>query len=58
MEKNSVRFQNIYFFTVYGDRSAAKENTLIRVAVDLLMNQSSELKGTTEQELGASVGLD
>ena len=34
------------------------ENTLIRVAVDLLMNQSDELKGTTEQELLASVGLD
>lgn len=34
------------------------ENTLIRVAVDLLMNQSDELKGTTEQEISASVGLD
>lgn len=33
------------------------ENTLIRVAVDLLMNQSAELKGATEQELRASVGL-
>ena len=34
------------------------ENTLIRVAVDLLMNQSDRLQGTTEQELLSSVGLD
>ena len=34
------------------------ENTLIRVAVDLLLNQTDELKGTTEQELLSSVGLD
>ena len=33
------------------------ENTLIRVAIDLLLNQSDELKGTTEQELKESVGL-
>lgn len=41
-----------------GSGERITENTLIRVAVDLLMNQSSELNGTTEQELGASVGLD
>ena len=34
------------------------ENTLIRVAVDLLLNQSVELKGCTEQELKESVGLE
>lgn len=34
------------------------ENTLIRVAVDLLMNHSDKLNGTTEQELLASIGLD
>ncbi len=34
------------------------ENTLIRVAVDLLLNQSGELKGCTEQELKESVGLE
>ena len=34
------------------------ENTLIRVAIDLLLNQSDELKGSTEQELLASMGLD
>ncbi len=33
------------------------ENTLIRVAIDLLLNQSDELKGTTEQEIKKSVGL-
>ena len=41
-----------------GSGERITENTLIRVAVDLLMNQKSELDGTTEQELGASVGLD
>lgn len=34
------------------------ENTLIRVAVDLLLNQTDELKGTTEQEIKKSVGLE
>ena len=34
------------------------ENTLIRVAVDLLLNKSDELKGITEQDLLASMGLD
>ena len=40
-----------------GSGERITENTLIRVAVDLLMNQSAELKGATEQELRASVGL-
>jgi hypothetical protein len=34
------------------------ENTLIRVAIDLLIDKSNELEGTTEEELSASVGLD
>ncbi|HHP7231920.1 MAG TPA: hypothetical protein ACFCUY_13815 [Xenococcaceae cyanobacterium] len=34
------------------------ENTLIRVAIDLLINQSGELKGATEQEIKKSVGLE
>ena len=34
------------------------ENTLIRVAVDLLLNKADELKGTTEQEIKKSVGLE
>ncbi len=33
------------------------ENTLIRIAVDLLLNQSDDLKGFTEQELRESVSL-
>lgn len=41
-----------------GSGERITENTLIRIAVDLLMNQSNELEGTTEQELTASVGLD
>ena len=41
-----------------GSGERITENTLIRVAVDLLMNQSDELEGTSEQELSASVGLD
>ena len=41
-----------------GSGERITENTLIRVAVDLLMNQSSELNGTTEQELSTSIGLD
>jgi hypothetical protein len=40
-----------------GSGERITENTLIRVAVDLLMNQSDELKGTTEQELKKSVSL-
>ena len=41
-----------------GSGERITENTLIRIAVDLLMNQSDKLKGTTEDELSASVGLD
>lgn len=33
------------------------ENTLIRVAIDLLLDRSEELKGTTEQEIKKSIGL-
>ena len=33
------------------------ENTLIRIAVDLLLNQEQQLEGTTEDELLASLGL-
>lgn len=33
------------------------DNTLIRVAVDLLMTRADELKGSTEAELLASLGL-
>lgn len=33
------------------------ENTLIRIAVDLLLENSSQLQGTTEDELLASLGL-
>ena len=41
-----------------GSGERITENTLIRIAVDLLMNQSDKLEGTTEEELSASVGLD
>ena len=41
-----------------GSGERITENTLIRIAVDLLMNHKSQLKGTTEQELSASVELD
>lgn len=33
------------------------DNTLIRVAVDLLLSKASELQGDTEEELKKSVGL-
>ncbi len=33
-------------------------NTLIRVAVDLLLSQSDELSGSTEQELRTALGLE
>lgn len=33
------------------------DNTLIRVAVDLLLSRTEELQGMTEEELRASVGL-
>ena len=41
-----------------GSGERITENTLIRIAVDLLMNQSDELKGTTEEELSASLELE
>lgn len=41
-----------------GSGERITENTLIRIAVDLLMNQSDRLQGTTEEELSDSVGLD
>lgn len=34
------------------------DNTLLRLAIDLLLAQADELKGTTEEELAASLGLD
>lgn len=34
------------------------ENTLIRVAVDLLLSQSDKLRGDTEQELKTALGLE
>ena len=33
------------------------ENTLIRTAIDLLLENSSKLQGTTEDELRGSLGL-
>ncbi|MCC5612582.1 hypothetical protein LC612_39285 [Nostoc sp. CHAB 5834] len=33
------------------------DNTLIRVAVDLLLSKASELQGTTEDELRSSLNL-
>lgn len=33
------------------------ENTLIRVAVDLLLSHGGELQGTTEEEIRAALGL-
>lgn len=33
------------------------ENTLIRVAIDLLLSRAEELSGTTEAELQESLGL-
>ena len=33
------------------------ENTLIRVAIDLLLSRQGEVAGTTEAELRASIGL-
>jgi hypothetical protein len=33
------------------------ENTLIRVAIDLLLNRQDQVAGTTETELRTSVGL-
>ncbi|MFC3689541.1 hypothetical protein [Aquipuribacter hungaricus] len=33
------------------------DNTLVRVAIDLLLEDPGRLRGTTEDELRASVGL-
>ncbi|QOT19703.1 hypothetical protein HMI59_23060 (plasmid) [Paenarthrobacter sp. YJN-5] len=33
------------------------DNTLMRIALDLLLERKHELQGTTEDELRASVGL-
>jgi hypothetical protein len=33
------------------------DNTLIRVAIDLLLERKDEIHGTTEQEIAASLGL-
>lgn len=41
-----------------GSGERITENTIIRVAVDLLLSQSSKLKGSNEDELSASLGLD
>lgn len=40
-----------------GSGERITENTLIRVAVDLLLNKAGEIKGTTEQEIKKSVDL-
>jgi hypothetical protein len=34
------------------------DNTLLRLAIDLLLTRTDELQGTTEEELAASLGLD
>lgn len=34
------------------------DNTLLRLAIDLLLTRTDELKGTTEEELAASLGLE
>ena len=41
-----------------GQGERITENTLIRVAVDLLLSQSEQLQGNTEEELKAGLGLD
>jgi hypothetical protein len=40
-----------------GEPERITDNTLIRVAVDLLLTKSDQLNGTTEAELRRSVGL-
>ena len=40
-----------------GQGERITENTLIRVAVDLLLSQSEQLQGNTEEELTTSLGL-
>ncbi|MCG2621107.1 hypothetical protein LVY72_04160 [Arthrobacter sp. I2-34] len=34
------------------------DNTLLRLAIDLLLARADELEGTTEEELAASLGLE
>ncbi|NKX54779.1 hypothetical protein HGG74_09555 [Arthrobacter sp. E918] len=34
------------------------DNTLLRLAIDLLLTRADELEGTTEEELAASLGLE
>jgi len=41
--------------TMTGERIT--DNTLLRVAIDLLLERSEELRGTTEAEIAASLGL-
>ena len=41
-----------------GDGERITENTLIRVAIDLLLKRSNELNGTTEAELREALGLE
>lgn len=41
--------------TMAGERIT--DNTLLRVAIDLLLARADELNGTTEEELAASLGL-
>lgn len=40
-----------------GEGERLTENTLIRVAVDLLLSRQADIAGTTEDELRRSVGL-
>lgn len=41
----------------HGRGERITENTLIRVAIDLLLKREAELAGSTEAELRASLGL-
>ena len=41
--------------TMTGERIT--DNTLLRVAIDLLLERSEELRGTTEAEIAANLGL-
>lgn len=34
------------------------DNTLLRVAIDLLLERKEEIRGTTEQEIAANLGLE
>jgi hypothetical protein len=42
--------------TTTGERIT--DNTLLRLAIDLLLARTDDLKGTTEEELAASLGLN